>query len=126
VRRRKVVPTPVVDADGVPECLRAGVCIEVWAPDVAPGAWPGPDVVAHGAYRRAIDHWREMHGIGPWEHGRMPPRLRRPGSPWSFDYLAQEPERLAEHLRSHDLPPDWRPTPAPPEWCTPTATRRRS
>ncbi len=126
MRRREVVPAPVADVDDVPECLRAGPCIEVWAPDVGRTAWPGPGVAAHAAYRRAIDRWREVHGIGPWEHARMPAALRRSSTPWSYVYLAREPERLAQTLRSHDLPPDWRPIPAPPEWRTTTSPRRSS
>jgi hypothetical protein len=124
MRRREVIPTPVADVDEIPECLRAGACVEVWAPDVGRGDWPSPEVVAHGAYQRACDRWREAHGIGPWEHARMPAELRRSGSPWSFVHLSQEPARLVQILRFHCLPPDWQPTPAPPEWRI--TTRRRS
>lgn len=113
------------DAPGLedlPECLRAGPCIEVWAP--GPGRsdaradWNAPWWVARRAYKDAVQLWRDRQGFTestPWS--RMPSVLTGSSRPWSFVSLSQtKPDYLAQELRSRGLPPDWQPRPAPPEW----------
>jgi hypothetical protein len=122
--RRRQPERVLTDPDELPECLRAGACIEVWASDrVGSGDFDKPWWRARRAYLAAVDLWRELHGIGFYEYDRMPEALKRSRMPWSFATLAEQPERLAQRLRSYDLPPDWRPTPAPPEWRTTTPRR---
>jgi hypothetical protein len=124
VRRRKPEDSDNGTVGEVPECLRAGACIEVWASDrVGSGDFDKPWWRARRAYLNARDLWREVHGIDDRDHARMPAVLRGSSRPWSFAYLSQDLDRLAQTLRSHDLPPDWRPTPAPPEWRTPDPRR---
>ncbi len=104
-------PTPARD-DAFPECLAVGACIEVWDAQGRSG------ITAWRRHRDAVRRWREDHGL---RHEELPPALRS-GSPWSYDYLTAEPDRLAQRLRAYGLPPDWSPSPAPVEWLVPTAT----
>jgi hypothetical protein len=123
MRRRRVEPAGAPTADDVPECLRAGPCIEVWAHGRTGPGFEAPWWAARRAYLNARDLWREAHGIDDRDYARLPDVLKRSSRPWSFAYLSQEPERLAQILRYYDLPPDWQPTPAPPEWRTTTPRR---
>jgi hypothetical protein len=116
VRRRQVVEPVAVDAEGVPDCLLAGSCLEVWTP-----GWKGDRdkrwYAARRLYKDAVDLYKQRHGIGCWEHRRLPGSLKKGFMPWSFRYLAEnDPDRLAGRLEFCGLPPDWQPTPAPPEW----------
>jgi len=117
VKRRVVVSRPSRHLD-VPECLRAGRCLEVWSPEEL-------DVLAAWrAWGRAKTRWLELNGLAPRDHASHPSCLR-PSGPWSFAFCERtNPEYLADRLARDGLPADWRPTPAPPEWldipaCTP-------
>lgn len=116
MRRRQPAQAAAATVDEVPDCLRAGACIEVWAPDATGAGFDAPWWVARRAYRAALDLWRQVHGVTFSDHARMPRVLTFGGRPWSYVELARNADRLAQHLRVHDLPPDWRPRPAPPEW----------
>lgn len=121
--RRRQPPAPPRVRDGVPDCLRAGVCIEVWASD---GGAPCPEwsdpathawYVARRRYKDAVELYRQRHGIGDNEFGRLPFPLKCGAIPWSFGFLAAtDPDRLAQQLDFRGLPQDWQPTPAPAEW----------
>lgn len=116
MRRRQPVLAAAPTVGDVPDCLRAGPCVEVWAAGVTGSGFDAPWWVARRAYIAAVELWRQAHGIGWAEHARMPRVLKFGARPWSYAELAAQPERLVQHLRSHDLPPDWRPRPAPSEW----------
>jgi hypothetical protein len=91
-------------------CLRAGACIEVWAPD-------GPPIAAMGALHGAHARWRHLTGQRGGVGG---------STPWSFHYLAAtNPDHLTARLAALGLPPDWTPSPAPAEWKVTSAEFRR-
>lgn len=99
--RAKTLPTS--DPTAVPIELRAGACLEVWA--------PGDHQQAHRRWRDARGAWLLAHGIHPaWDHAQIPAILRH-GRMWSYAFLLErDPDRLASTLDSHDLPPDWAPS----------------
>lgn len=105
------VPAAVL-AEDVPDCLRAGRCVEVWDPA------GGNAITTWVRYGRARHRWLDQHGIGPGEYHRMPAGLYA-AAPWSYAELAQHPEALAEHLRRRGLPAGWTPQPAPAAWTSP-------
>jgi len=109
VRRRQVEPV-LAEVDGLPECFRASRCVEVWSPG-------GSGVEAMSAYSRGRSLWLAEHGLD-WhtDRARLPPALVHSGTPWSFDFLADQPERRAQLLRARGLPLGWVPTPAPARW----------
>lgn len=109
MKRRAVLGVPRELA--LPECLRAGRCIEVWSPERL-DPW-----MAFRAYSLAENRWLELHGL-TWRDGAaIPARLHRGSGPWSFAFLERtNPEHLAERLLGFGLPVHWRPEPAPAEW----------
>lgn len=120
MRRRRPNLSVVVTTETVPDALRAGRCIEVWAPDgdekqpwgeVTP-AW----IVTWRRYASARRRW--LAAVGLDERGPSalePAGLRVPQAPWSFGFLAEgDPARLRAVLKRHGLPSSWRPAPAPP------------
>lgn len=113
-RRAEEIP-PEADAAGaapVPDCLRAGACVEVWDPT---GLNTTRARVRWNAARRV---WLERHALGAADYARWPSVLQDGGSraPWSFSELAQTPGRLAQRLAVCGLPADWQPAPAPADW----------
>ncbi len=113
LRAQAAAPALALEQD-VPDCLRAGRCVEVW--DLA-GHSP---ITAWRRHARARQRWLDLREVGLWEHARMPAVLRC-GGPWSYRELARGPALLADQLHRMGLPPDWTPTPAPAAWLT-TAT----
>jgi hypothetical protein len=114
VKRRQVKVEQVEGA--IPECLLAGACVEVWLPPGFQSEF-GHGIEAFCAVQNAWDLWRQRHGIGPWEHSKMPPEWHRRSSyPWSFEHVRRNPELLARTLQSIGLPASWEPSLAPPEW----------
>ena len=72
---------------------------------------------AFSAYTRGRYLWLDEHGLD-WhaDRARLPPALVHAPLPWSFDFLADQPERRAQLLRARGLPPGWVPTLAPARW----------
>ncbi len=94
---------PISDTTAIPVELRAGACLEVWA--------PGDHWKARRRWQGARDAWLLAHGIHPnWDRAQIPASLRRCRM-WSFEYVRDRysTEMLASTLDSHDLPPTWAP-----------------
>jgi hypothetical protein len=108
--REKRREAAAVEDGGIPVCLLAGRCLDVWSPGVEPGGWPQPDW--YRAWRRwglAREWWLHDQGIDPWDH-HAAPRGLAVHTPWSFAFLEEEdPEALREALARHHLPAQWRP-----------------
>lgn len=114
MKRRRAAPHPAAE-EGIPACLQAGPCIEVWAPDIADPT--AASFAARRRWRAAADRWLAQAGIVRTDWASHPEALRRGGQPWSYTFIAgRDPERLAGYLEVRKLPPDWQPTPAPAEW----------
>lgn len=96
----------------VPIELRAGACVEVWAP--AELEYP-PWIYAYNRHAHAMWAWLEQVGLYDLalaHFDQLPDAFRRIiRSPWSFDRLS--PEERVEALRARGLPARWRPKPAP-------------
>lgn len=95
---------PAADTTVIPVELRAGACLEVWAPN---DHWK-----ARRRWSDARTAWLAHRGIHPqWDNfTEIPGVLRRGACMWSFDYLRlNRPERLAGKLAFHELRQDWIP-----------------
>ena len=107
-RKKPAVPVTVVrNDDDLPDALKAGPCIEVWAR----AGSREPHLEAHERFGAARRAWLLAHGLNLHDRNAWPTSLRRSRAPWSFDRMAlNEPARLVVLLERLHLPAAWQPT----------------
>ena len=103
---RRTAEDTAINHVAVPDYLKAGGCVEVWAPELG-----GLPTAAYSRYRCAKREFMAATGLALLPYQSRPVELRDSGyrALWSFTAMSEDPDRLAAHLAWLGLPPDWQP-----------------